>query len=293
LETSGTQYLDTGIPINSKYDMELTWQNIKYVADKWATGIWTGYGKPAIQLTGMYYQDSNKVCPVMYDVDYDSAVGSNEASIPFDTEIHTTYCYKGKGIWIDDESTLKPADYELEFPSNYNFLVGARQPSANYRWTGRIYSFVFKDNGQIMAEFIPAYDTQTHEYGMFETVSNKFFGNLGGGAFAGGEITNDVFPCTNAPANAHYTGGGADNDCPWECDTDYARTTSDNCAKLCTGTAKLRTDTISLNMYSEQTTHPSVALQYKNQVCYVRMQPGKKSNAINLVYKDTIYHLTN
>lgn len=108
----------------------------------------------------------------------------------------------------------------------------------------------------------------------------------------------NVSPCTNAPANAHYTGAGtpnkdgsSGNDCPWLCDDGFGQTTAGTCAPLCDGQPKLRTDNIALNIYSGPQSHPGLAIQYKEQVCYVNMVPGKKSGAINLEYSGNIYHL--
>ncbi|MBR1380486.1 MAG: hypothetical protein IJ560_02770 [Alphaproteobacteria bacterium] len=42
-------------------------------------------------------------------------------------------------------------------------------------------------------------------------------------------------PCTNAPANAHYTGAGTPDvgNCPWECDDGFGHTYDDRCLPLC------------------------------------------------------------
>lgn len=292
IETSGTQYLNTGIPLNSKYDMEMTWQATRFINDTWASGIWSGLGGPMIHLAGT----QANLLAAAYTIDKTTGIDSNEVSIPFDTDVHTTYCYKDKGIWIDDESTLKPADYEMNLPSNANFLVGRR--TNGFYWSGRIYSFVFKNNGQIMAEFIPVYDTQNEEYGMFDAVSGTFHGNLGSGAFTGADFTdgdfiNHALPCANAPANAHYTGSGTDNNCPLECDTGYVQTSLNTCAAPCPVLQRMNISTKTLNAYAERQTQPALVLQYKNKICYINAVPGRAAGTLNLKRGDDIFHLVN
>lgn len=290
IETSGTQYLNTGIPLDSKYDMEMTWQHLRFIRYNWVSGIWTD--GPEILLTGMWTDGSNNFAVAKYDFFINDDGTDNGVAIPFDTDIHTTYIYKDKGVWIDDESTLKPANYEMELPSNKNFLVGRRQGD-NRMWTGRVYSFIFKDNGQIMAEFIPVYDTETEKYGMYDTVSNQFHGNLGTGDFIGGDFTGDAFPCRNAPANAHYTASGTDNNCPWECDDGYTRTSLDKCAVPCSVLKKLHIYTKSFNIYADRQTSPALVLRYKNETCYINAVPGRGSSTLNVKSESDIFHLVN
>lgn len=107
--------------------------------------------------------------------------------------------------------------------------------------------------------------------------------------------------CTNAPEYAHYTGAGTPdepkengqkdfNDCPWECDIGLGKF-ENKCVPLCTaGVTKLRTDNLSFNIYLNVQTHPSLNIEYNNQVCYIGLIPGRAVNAINVEYKGQIYH---
>jgi len=112
-----------------------------------------------------------------------------------------------------------------------------------------------------------------------------------------------VKPCTNAPANAHYTGPGTPdapdgsvrdaNDCPWECNDGYGRH-NDECVPLCSTARYIKTETgLSFNLYSAAYSTPRLALQHKGIVCYGILAPGQAQNTINISYNGAIYHMEN
>ena len=104
-----------------------------------------------------------------------------------------------------------------------------------------------------------------------------------------------VKPCTNAPANAHYTGPGTPdseyiddpyiddpyidipddmidgtikdaNDCPWECDAGYGHTSDDRCLPLCRiGDTAMN----GINIYAEKHTKYAMAVPRNGGVCWI------------------------
>jgi len=50
----------------------------------------------------------------------------------------------------------------------------------------RLYSFEYRNKGELLAHFVPCRDTRTGEVGVFNLVENKFHGNHGLGAFIAG-----------------------------------------------------------------------------------------------------------
>ena len=101
--------------------------------------------------------------------------------------------------------------------------------------------------------------------------------------------------CVGLPANAHWTGNGINaNNCPWECDVGYGRTSNNTCEQLCTaGVTGLHTSTgLVFNLYANRQTQPSIYIQpdNSNTVCYVNLAPGVANNAVNVDYNGAIYH---
>ena len=50
----------------------------------------------------------------------------------------------------------------------------------------QLFSLKMSDNGELLRDFVPVYDNTTQKYGLYDLVSQTFFGNLGSGNFLGG-----------------------------------------------------------------------------------------------------------
>ena len=58
------------------------------------------------------------------------------------------------------------------------------------------------------------------------------------------------------------------------------------------GITKIKTSNgVSVALYSDKATKPSMNVQYNGAVCYADMVPGRATNAINVKIDDVIYHL--
>ena len=106
---------------------------------------------------------------------------------------------------------------------------------------------------------------------------------------------NTCSSCTNTkPANSHYSGSATSNDCPWECDSGYALTSSNTCEQLCTaGVTGLHTSTgLVFNLYANKQTSPAIHIMPDgtNTVCYTSLAPGAANNAVNVEFNGAIYH---
>ena len=49
----------------------------------------------------------------------------------------------------------------------------------------------------------------------------------------------------------------------------------------------------SFMLYAEKYTHPYLAIKYKDDICYGKLEPGSASGTINLNYNGAVYHLAN
>ena len=105
-----------------------------------------------------------------------------------------------------------------------------------------------------------------------------------------------VKPCENTPPeNAHFTDiTEPDNPiCTWTCDSGYGRH-GDECVPLCAvGITKLNTSNgLSYNIYASKYTTPAINILYNNTVCYMNLESGNATDAINIQYGDMVYHVT-
>ena len=108
-------------------------------------------------------------------------------------------------------------------------------------------------------------------------------------------------PCTNKPANSHYTSYSTpstmyavESNCPWACDSGYGLTSNNTCEQLCTaGVTGLHTSTgLVFNLYANKQTSPAIHIMPDgtNTVCYTSLAPGAANNAVNVEFNGAIYH---
>ena len=108
---------------------------------------------------------------------------------------------------------------------------------------------------------------------------------------------NECAPCTNLPANGEYTGPNTDDEtpvCPFQCNSGYGRTESNQCNKLCqSGISELHIDAHIFNVYANKNTGHALHVKYNDDICYISLGDGNRNNALNIKVDDRIYHTIN
>ena len=86
---------------------------------------------------------------------------------------------------------------------------------------------------------------------------------------------SDCMPCTNAPANAHYTAANTTDgtpNCEWECDDGFGHTSDDRCLPLCRiGETAMN----GINIYAEKHTKYAMAVPRGGGVCWISATRGQ------------------
>ncbi|MBR1380506.1 MAG: hypothetical protein IJ560_02870 [Alphaproteobacteria bacterium] len=86
---------------------------------------------------------------------------------------------------------------------------------------------------------------------------------------------SDCMPCTNAPANAHYTAANTTDgtpNCPWECDDGFGHTSDDRCLPLCRiGETAMN----GINIYAEKHTKYAMAVPRGDATCWINAKRGQ------------------
>lgn len=108
---------------------------------------------------------------------------NNQVIAPKDTNVHTAMLDNNK-VYFD--GTLK-ATITGTAPTTASNIFLAGFSSANavidgYQLSGKIYDFQISKSGALVRNMIPVFDGQTGMCGMYDLVSNAFFGNNGSGA---------------------------------------------------------------------------------------------------------------
>ena len=180
IESSGTQYIDTGVKtgLNIKVEAEFaclgTSDDLNYSGAVYSGSLgWIVTGSYAQGYLCSYFCDSSR----------------NGATIPFDNNFHTYLCSNGLQK-IDDTQTNITA---TSMPTTLNLFIfkGNVDFSATFSIKQRVKYYKIYDNGTLVRNFIPI-KTEKGAVGLLDQVSNIAYYNVGTGSFTGGKLQEPV-----------------------------------------------------------------------------------------------------
>lgn len=177
IRSSGTQYIDTGIQPN---------QNISFELQAWMSSSGANYA------TLFGARDSNQ-CRVYYSGSLRAIyLGSNTASISssINPEQILSYSLNNQTFAVGDVSvSLTPNVNQIEYSI---FIFGLNDNgSFGYGSIAEIYSFKIKQQNSVVRDYVPCINS-VGEVGLYDLVSNTFFGNEGTGTFTAGPVLTSV-----------------------------------------------------------------------------------------------------
>ena len=185
LESTGTQYIDTGIAPTNTTGLMLKF-NRQTDGDQVVVGILTS--SPYTSQIEVDAFDGNLVLAFAQSY-YDSICGSMTTNNDYTVSIN----YKNnRKRFINGASTLDITN-TLIATNNTMYMFAARRVRENknipyYFLKGLIYYLQITDGMDIVRNFIPARRNSDGEIGMYDTVSNTFFTNSGTGEFIAGPV---------------------------------------------------------------------------------------------------------
>lgn len=174
IESSGTQYIDTGVKtgLNIKVEAEFaclgTSDDLNYSGAVYSGSLgWIATGSYAQGYLCSYFCDSSR----------------NGATIPFDNNFHTYLCSNGLQK-IDDTQTNITA---TSMPTTLNLFIfkGNVDFSATFSIKQRVKYYKIYDNGTLVRNFIPI-KTEKGAVGLLDQVNNLAYYNVGTGTFIAG-----------------------------------------------------------------------------------------------------------
>lgn len=188
IESSGTQYIDTGVPANI---------NLKVVAD--ITPLANGYPfgvapSQSVQYYGMALVSSNGNVQ-----SYLGTAGSN-GSYPivsnlWEKDVRCTLIANDNKLFYYNGTLV--ADYTttnntLEFSSTPITIFALNGAYLSTRMSMKLYSFKMYDNGTLIKDFVPI-KLSNGKYALLDKVNNQVYENKGTGEFGGGKIQEPVY----------------------------------------------------------------------------------------------------
>lgn len=175
IQSSGTQYVDTGILPDTNTEFEVT---------AWMSESGVNYAT-------LFGSRDTEQCRVYYNGGIRAIfLGSATASIDSSVSPEQILNYKLNNSQFsvgDSVKSLTPTVNEIGYPI-YIFGVNT-SGSFTYGSQSRIYSFKIKQDGVFARNYVPCI-SNSDEVGLYDLVSASFFGNAGTGTFTAGPEVN-------------------------------------------------------------------------------------------------------
>lgn len=175
IESTGTQWLDTGLTINTKTDIiELEFQNLENNVYKWI------YGE----------HDTNARFGL------GSGDGSDKRNVAYGPTTYKTknnQQYDSKHVFVSNQDGVFLDDTQIANFSSFSststlYLFNLNiSDGGNYIGKARVWKYKHIRNGIAICELIPCYHKLTNEIGFYDCVTNTILENKGTGAFLKGE----------------------------------------------------------------------------------------------------------
>lgn len=172
IQGTGPQWIDTGI-----YPDDTTIVQSKFVMTNYSGGTFIGRGIDSESNSFRFFRYSNNTY-----LDYGSGDGYNRIYGSFITSTSSIYEAEFGNRYVKDLLTgiTKFNSSTVSF-SEKSYTIRIFDTN-DY---GIIYYLKIKKQGVWVRDFIPVYDTVTQKYGLYDRISNTFFGNSGTGDLEG------------------------------------------------------------------------------------------------------------
>ena len=224
--TRGSTYGTLPTPTKSKYTFE-NWQyvpkgyqQVEYIESSGTQYIDTGY-KPNEDTGVLATYQFSEVSTLQQRVYGVHGIDTDNESVSYTHYINgsggMSYAYKdGTGNWIvtgTNASTTKmtfkenvdqryismngaantPIQGAITRTSKYNLMImAASESDGSIVGHGKLklYEFNIYEDGNLIRQYVPCYRTKDNEIGLYETVEGKFYKNAGSGSFTKGNDTH-------------------------------------------------------------------------------------------------------
>ena len=187
IQSSGTQYIDTGFVPNNNTEIMLVFTNTNDTTGNYYC-IFGTRTTANNDNTFALWIDTNRRFGAFY-----VAEGRGQSLTLFPTSINVTEKHtatmKGRVAEIDSVSVTCPA---TSSSPAYSFYIGACNTAgtADYFSKILIYESKIYDNEILVRDFVPCYRKADNVAGLYDLVTGTFFTNAGSGTFAVGSNSN-------------------------------------------------------------------------------------------------------
>ena len=182
IESTGTQYIDTGIKLN---------QDSKIITEIQLTNDGSQpnamFGSRTSSTENNFECVSSSSSSVGIRIDFQS-YETNRLTTQFNNE--KNYILISKTLMQIGEHTKRQISYtDFETPSNCYIFYVSGESIYGQKARMKLYNFKIYQNDVLIKDFIPCYKKINNEIGLYDLVSNTFFTNAGTGTFNKGADT--------------------------------------------------------------------------------------------------------
>ena len=202
LESTGTQYIDTGVMPTNKTTLDVSFMN-NYATSSTAMLVGDSYSSPEYTLS------------IVSSTRAPQKIG-NLTIIRQDYwstgQLFNVYMSAAVGQMVNGEVTKWESGEESEFTGSQTLKIFGDGVNTNRYARARVYSLIIDTDGTKL-NLIPAKRNSDGVLGMYDTVNNTFLVNSGSGTFvAGPAILKSQNTCTQC-ATGTYSAGGTATSC--------------------------------------------------------------------------------
>lgn len=180
IESTGTQYIDTGIYCSNMLSVSLKMQFTSSVNN---------------QFNGAILDDGGMLKRYHVGIPYDSSVFSIELQ---NTQVVTASSninineYYISSTKCQINNIIKTGNWSTNLPDTLTFWLFYRNGAGRESWThkycqAKLYSCQMWENNNLVRDFIPVTRVSDLIIGLYDTVSKTFFTDANGGNFIGGD----------------------------------------------------------------------------------------------------------
>lgn len=185
IEGSGSQYIDTGLPVHMNWKYEIVFQqNTADTYRGWGAFNQSSYVGPNCSLT---YISNPKTFALRWESQANNQRYLTLGTI--DTQKHTLLVDNGEAFF-DGVDKGKTAGHNASFVSNCNaflFTINPKETAPTATLNGKVYSYrVWNNNNVLQQWFVPCFNKKTNQIGMYDIIGKSFYINIGSGTFTKG-----------------------------------------------------------------------------------------------------------
>lgn len=188
IESTGTQYIDTGIKPDSNTDIDFKYSYTTTNLSGTETRVFGSRGSGNSEAFFIGLHSSYNYC---WYINYGDTSNTLQSIIwgTVDTNPHIIKNNSG-AFYFDNVNVM---NFSVNsYTSPYNAIIFGANADGTIRTTkARVYYCKMYDQGNLVRNFIPCYRVSDNEVGLYDTVNNQFYTNQGTSKFiAGSEYKN-------------------------------------------------------------------------------------------------------